>query len=101
MTNQIKFKESFVIHHDTASIFQELTNEQAGELIKYMISYSNEINQNPKKPKKPSGFSSVIFLLAHSFKKQLERDFWKYQEVVKKNAENGSKGGRPKKGTTQ
>lgn len=97
MTKQIKFKESFIIHHDTASIFQELTNEQAGELIKYIIAYSKEINENPKKPKKPSGFSSVISLIAHSFEKQLERDFWKYQEVVKRNTENGSKGGRPNK----
>lgn len=92
-----KQKDSFIIHHDTASIFQELTNEQAGELIKHLIFYSNSLNQNPKEPKKPSGFSSVITLLAHSFEKQLERDFWKYQTVCKRNENNGKKGGRPQK----
>jgi hypothetical protein len=92
-----KQKDSFIIHHDTASIFQELTNEQAGELIKHLIFYSNSLNQNPKEPKKPSGFSSVITLLAHSFEKQLERDFWKYQTVCERNENNGKKGGRPQK----
>lgn len=92
-----KQKDSFIIHHDTASIFEELTNEQAGELIKHLIFYSNSLNKNPKEPKKPSGFSSVILLLAHSFEKQLERDFWKYQAVCERNENNGKKGGRPPK----
>ena len=92
-----KQKDSFIIHHDTASIFQELTNEQAGELIKHLIFYSNSLNENPKEPKKPSGFSLVITLLAHSFEKQLERDFWKYQTVCERNENNGKKGGRPQK----
>jgi hypothetical protein len=92
-----KQKDSFIIHHDTASIFQELTNEQAGELIKHLIFYSNSLNKNPKEPKKPSGFSSVVTLLAFSFEKQLERDFWKYQTVCERNENNGKKGGRPQK----
>ncbi len=92
-----KQKDSFIIHHDTASIFEELTSEQAGELIKHLIFYSNSLNKNPKEPKKPSGFSSVILLLAHSFEKQLERDFWKYQAVCERNENNGKKGGRPPK----
>lgn len=92
-----KQKDSFIIHHDTASIFQQLTNEQAGELIKHLIFYSNSLNQNPKEPKKPTGFSSVTSLLAHSFEKQLERDFWKYQTVCQRNENNGKKGGRPPK----
>ena len=89
------------MHHDTASIFAQLTNEQAGQLIKYILMYSQTLNENPKQPKKPSGFSSVIPLIAHSFEKQLERDFWKYQTVCERNEENGKKGGRPSKKTAK
>lgn len=56
-----KQKDSFIIHHDTASIFQELTNEQAGELIKYLIQYVYYNNDNKNE------YTQLIKLIAHHF----------------------------------
>lgn len=88
-------KNSFVLHHDTLSVINELTDEQSGKLIKEILQHSLYLN-NPKEAKKPSGLSGLLNAVFHPFEMQLNRDFEKYKAVALKNAENGKKGGRPK-----
>ena len=93
-------KDSFILHHDTLSVINELSDEQAGQLIKEMYSYSMYIN-NPKEAEKPTGLIGLMNSVLHPFKMQLDRDLDKYSNVVKRNSKNGLKGGRPKKEETQ
>lgn len=93
-------KDSFILHHDTLSVINELTDEQAGQLIKEIYAYSDYIN-NPKEAKKPSGLNGLMNSVLHPFKMQLDRDLEKYLRVVERNQKNGKKGGRPTKEKTQ
>jgi len=93
-------KDNLILHHDTLSVIKELSDEQAGQLIKEIFDYSVFIN-NPKEAKEPSGLSGLLNSVAHPFKMQLDRDLIKYSNVVERNAKNGQKGGRPKKEETQ
>lgn len=93
-------KDSFILHHDTLSVISELTDEQAGQLIKEIHAYSIYIN-NPEEAKKPNGLNGLMNSVLHPFKMQLERDLEKYLNVVERNKKNGQKGGRPSKEKTQ
>ena len=87
-------KNSFILYHDTLSVIEELTDEQAGQIIKEIYRISMHLN-NPEKAKKPSGLSGLLNSVLHPFKMQLLRDFEAYKAVALRNAENGKKGGRP------
>lgn len=89
-------KDSFILHHDTLSVINELTDEQSGQLIKEIYSYSNYIN-NPIEANKPTGLNGLMNSVLHPFKMQLDRDFGKYLNIVERNTKNGQKGGRPQK----
>lgn len=93
-------KDSFILHHDTLSVIDELTDEQAGQLIKEIYAYSNFLN-NPKEAKKPTGLNGLMNSVLHPFKMQLDRDLEKYLKVVERNSKNGKKGGRPPKEETK
>jgi len=87
-------KNSFILHHDTLSVIEELTDEQAGQIIKEIYRISMHLN-NPEKAKKPIGLSGLLNSVLHPFKMQLYRDFETYKATALRNAENGKKGGRP------
>lgn len=81
-------KTSFVLHNDSLFILDELTDEQAGQLFKAIKAY--HLGQEYK-----LDFAlNLVFIL---FKNQFERDNENYLKRCVRNAENGSKGGRPKK----
>lgn len=90
----MKNKTSFILHHDTLSVINELTDEQAGKIIKEILAYSEYLN-NQKEAKKPNGLSGLLNAVFHPFREQLNRDFEQYLAISIKNAENGKKGGRP------
>ena len=69
-------KKSFILHHDTISVIEELTDEQAGQLIKAIYRFSIELN-NPEEPKKPTGLSWLMGAVFHHFKIKLMQDFEK------------------------
>ncbi len=82
---------------DLCETFNELTDEQAGIIIKSIVQYANEISQgNPKEPTGLNGLMSAVFT---PFKSHLDRDLEKYKKVVARNISNGKKGGRPKSKT--
>lgn len=69
--------------------FEALTDEQAGRLIKTVLSYVNDQN--------PTIEDQVIKLAFISIKKTLKRDLDEWKKTCKRNSENGKKGGRPAK----
>lgn len=83
-------KKSFIIRLENIEQFNMLTDEQCGKLLKAMCRYvdTGEVET----------FQDKIVSFAFSFLKgQIDRDTEKYEEMCTKNAENGKKGGRPRK----
>lgn len=88
-------KKAFLLYTDLCSVFDELSDEQAGQLIKEIIDYANfKTNPNQNKPSRLSGLLKVLFT---PFKNHIDRDFeaWQHKSEIVKN--NGKLGGRPRK----
>ena len=79
-------KKSFLLYLDTLEILHKLTDEQAGKLLKAFLSYHSEQDLD---------LDPMLDLVFFSFKAQFERDSIKYKNIVERNRNNGSKGGRP------
>jgi uncharacterized phage protein (TIGR02220 family) len=81
-------RKSFLIHIDSLDILEDLTDEQAGQLLKAMKSFhtGEEIS-----------LSGLIKIAFNPFKNQFIRDNEKYQKICERNRSNGNKGGRPEK----
>jgi len=80
-------KKSFLLYLDTLEILHKLTDEQAGKLLKAFLAYHSEQDLN---------LDPMLDLVFFSFQAQFERDLVKYKNIVERNKNNGSKGGRPK-----
>lgn len=82
-------KKSFVLYADYDEHFEELTDEELGQLFRSLFTYVNtgavpEMERTVK--------------MAFSFiRKNLDRDKEKYEEICRKRREAGSRGGRPPK----
>ena len=86
-------KPSFIMYCEWKELFQKLDDVQAGKLIKHIFAYVNDEN-----PEAPDVLTDIAFT---QIKQQFKRDLKKYQNVVDRNRNNGSKGGRPPKEETQ
>ena len=84
-----KDKKSFVLYSDYDELFNELSNEDAGKLIKHIFEYVNDRN--------PSTDDPIIKLSFIPIKQQLKRDLKKYEDRAERSRNNGALGGRPKK----
>lgn len=83
-------KKGFLMFHSHEKHFDMLTDEQAGILIKALFRYS-VAGENPEIPDK-------TVQMAFSFlADEIDRDTDRYEAICKRNAENGKKGGRPRK----
>lgn len=82
-------KKSFLLYCDQKEIFEQLTNEQAGKLIKHIFAYVNDED--------PITEDVLLNLAFTPIKQSLKRDLRRYENIVERNRENGKKGGRPKK----
>lgn len=80
-------RKSFIIHIDSLTVLDDLTNEQAGELFKAIKSYHLDEDLE---------LSSIIKIAFSPFKTQFIRDNEKYEKTCKARAEAGSKGGKQK-----
>ena len=91
---EAKEKNSFVLYHDWLGAFETLSAEESKQLIIAIIKYSMS-DADPEQ-------RSAGFNMAWQFiKPTLQRDKESYYEKCKTNAENGAKGGRPKKAITK
>lgn len=82
-------KKGFMLYADQQELFNQLSDEQAGQLIKHVFSYVND--ENPKTD------SLIINLAFTPIKQQLKRDLKKWEQRADRSRENGLKGGRPPK----
>lgn len=80
--NAMTKRKSFILHYDALDILEELSNEQAGELLKAMLEYHTTGKHNLE------GMMKVVFI---PFKNQFDRDNEKYKETCKRNRINGLK----------
>ncbi len=80
---------SFIFYRNWEKIFDELSDTQAGKLIKMIFAYANRGEEAECK--------GVVRLAMVIIADQLDRDGKKYDTICERNSENGRKGGRPKK----
>ena len=81
-------KKSFVLYTDQKEVFDELTDEDAGKLIKHIFAYVNDEN-----PEQSDKLLKIAFL---PIKTQLKRDLVVWDEKKQQRAEAGRKGGLAK-----
>lgn len=84
-------KKSFIAYCDWLNTFEELPDDKAGQLIKHLLRYVNDLD-----PKSDDILINAVFA---NIKQTLKRDLIKYEEIKVKRSESGKKGGRPKKQT--
>jgi len=80
-------RKSFLLHFDSLSVLDDLSDEQAGKLFKAMKAYhfGEEVE-----------LDSLVKVAFSPFKNQFVRDEEKYEKTCKARAEAGSKGGKQK-----
>ena len=84
-------KPSFVIYSEWEENCTLLSNEQKGQLFSAILAYGG---RGEDISSRLDGVTAMCFSF---IKNQLKRDAEKYQSTIKRNSENGKKGGRPKK----
>lgn len=82
-------KKSFLFYTNWLQTFENLTDEEAGKLIKHLLRYVNDLNPDP-----PNRLTQLVF---EPLKQILKVDLKKYENIIERNKANGSKGGRPSK----
>lgn len=85
-------KKKVIVYTDWITQFKDLTDDEAGKLIKHFFEYVNDLN--PKSDR-------LIELLFNPIKATLKRDLGAWESKQQTNKENGLKGGRPKKEITE
>ena len=76
-------KDSFVLYTKYIEIFKELSDEDAGKLIKVILEYVNDMNPEPE------GLTKIAFI---PIKQQLKEDLVKWKEEKEKRSLAGNKG---------
>lgn len=84
-------KNKIIWYRDWREVIKDLTIEQKGVFLEWFSAYVND--ENPEMPKEDLELYGTIFFV----KTMLKRDLRAWLSVSDKNAENGKKGGRPRK----
>lgn len=79
-----KDKKGFILYADQKALFDQLPNEKAGELIKFIFAYVNDEN--------PVTDDLILNLAFTPIKQQLKRDLIKFEETKEKRSEAGKAG---------
>jgi hypothetical protein len=82
-------KMSFLLYCDLIHSIKELSDEQAGKLLKIILEYVND--------KSPVIEDQILRIAFTPIKLSLKRDLETWRKTCEKNSKNGSKGGRPTK----
>jgi len=78
-------KKSFVMYADWLHTIRELTDDEAGKILKHLLSYVNDEN--------PILEDRILKLVFEPIKLQLKRDLVKYEIIREKRSEAGKQGG--------
>lgn len=81
-------KKSFVLYVDQQESWEDLTDQEAGQLIKHIFKYVND--QQPEPPT-----DRVIKATWKPIQTTLKRDLKKFKERAERSRQNGALGGRP------
>lgn len=81
-------KKKVIVYTDWINQFKDLTDEEAGKLIKHFFEYINDLNPTSDR---------LTELLFNPIKATLKRDLQAWENKQQTNKENGLKGGRPRK----
>lgn len=81
-------KDNFLLKKSQQDVFNELTDEEAGKLIKGVFQYVNT---------GISGLSGVLNAVFIPIQKYIDENEKKYQAICERNRQNGANGGRPRK----
>ena len=87
-------KKSFILYNDQEKLFEQLTDAEAGVLIKAVFKYLNMKDGMEDGAIEHYLNNRMLFILFGTLIQQIERDREKYAEKCKKLRENGSKGGK-------
>ena len=79
-----KDKKGFILYADQKALFEQLPNDKAGELIKFIFAYVNDED--------PVTEDLIINLAFTPIKQQLKRDLIKFEETKGKRSEAGKAG---------
>lgn len=82
-------KKKVIVYTDWIDIFKNLTDEEAGKLIKHFFMYVNDLN--------PETDNRIVELMFIPIKATLKRDLKTWEERQRANSSNGKLGGRPRK----
>jgi hypothetical protein len=82
-------KKSFVLYSDQKELFEHLSDEQAGKLIKHILRYVNDEN--------PTCDDAVVNLAFIAIKSSLKRDLEKWERQIKQRKEAGKKSAESRK----
>ena len=82
-------KESFILYQEQKEIFEALTDEQAGRLIKAIFDYASPDNEDVT-------VENDLKLAFIPIRQQLDRNAKKYSEVIEKRRIAGAKGSKVK-----
>lgn len=80
----MKEQKSFILYHDMQEVVEDMTDEEAGKLMKMIFRYhkTGEIEETDR----------IVSIAFKSFKATFERDKESYAKRCERNAYNGSKG---------
>lgn len=86
-------KKSFLLYADFLTLFEELTDEEAGKLVKHVFRYVNDLE-----PEAPDRLTKIAF---EPIKQQLKRDLGKWDIIRGKRSEAGKASAEARKNTKQ
>lgn len=78
-------KKSIIVYAEWIEIFNSLSDDEAGRLIKHFFSYVNDLN-----PIAPDRITEISFI---PIKQSLKRDLSKWAETIDKRSQSGRLGG--------
>ena len=84
-----KNKKGFILYADVNHTVKHLSNEQAGELFKHLLSYVNDENPVSKNP--------IVNIAFEPIKQQLKRDLNRWESTREKRSEAGKKSAEARK----
>lgn len=79
-----KDKKGFILYSDQKELFEQLPDDKAGQLIKFIMSYVNDEN--------PQTDDLIIKLAFTPIKQQLKRDLEKFEQTKANRSEAGKAG---------